>query len=161
LIPLTRGQFTIVDEENYAWLSKSLWAAGQAIKSGPHYATRKIYDPITKKQSALPMQNLVLGIKPEGGLTGDHVDPLRTLDNRRSNLRIANRSQQQHNKRRSRNNTSGYKGVTWNTQINSYIACIKTNGRGRKIMQSKNPAACAEAYRIAAEKEHGEFSRSE
>jgi len=51
------------------------------------------------------------GAIPDGYFV-DHADT-NTLNNSLSNLRLATASQNQHNKNRQVNNTSGVKGVTW------------------------------------------------
>jgi hypothetical protein len=92
-----------------------------------------------------------------GPLTIDHIDQ-NPLNNKFFNLRLANRSQQQHNKSKPYNNTSGHKGVSWNKTKQKYHAYIKLNGK--KIhLGSYKIFEQAVAARQAKELElHGEFS---
>jgi len=51
------------------------------------------------------------------------------LNNKRSNLRIATKSQNNINIKRKSNNTTGYTGVTYNKKFNKYCARISINGK--------------------------------
>ena len=57
------------------------------------------------------------------GLTVDHIDR-NGLNNKFCNLRLANGNEQQHNKSKYINNTSGCKGVYWDKLEQKYIARI-------------------------------------
>ena len=50
---------------------------------------------------------LILGLEKGDKREAEHVDPTRTLDYRRSNLRIATRAQNNANRRMRKDNTSG------------------------------------------------------
>jgi hypothetical protein len=56
----------------------------------------------------------------------DHINTDRA-DDRWDNLRLANRSQNGHNARSSRNNTSGFKGVAYHKRDKRYLAYISVN----------------------------------
>lgn len=58
----------------------------------------------------------------------DHVDR-NPMNNRIENLRAATRSENQHNHRMHKDNTSGYIGATSNKQSNKYLAQIRINGK--------------------------------
>jgi len=61
-------------------------------------------------------------------LVVDHINH-NTLDNTRSNLRIATKSINQHNRRLNKNSSSGVTGVTWYKQTGKWQARIKINGQ--------------------------------
>lgn len=62
------------------------------------------------------------------GLEGwDHIDYNNTLDNRKSNLRPATKSEQAQNKGMYNNNTSGIKGVVWDTLHQKWRTYIGVN----------------------------------
>jgi len=64
------------------------------------------------------------------GLKGwDHIDRNRTLDNRKSNLRPATKSEQCQNRSINKANTSGVVGVGWDNLHQKWRAYIGTNGK--------------------------------
>ena len=101
-IKLTRGQYTLVDDEDY-WLNNYNWYALKT-KSG-FYAARHG----TLEGKFLLIHRVIMDF-PE--LTVDHING-DTLDNRRKNLRIATQHQQMFNRKSNSNGTSKYKGVSW------------------------------------------------
>lgn len=89
--------------------------------------------------------------------TVDHVNR-NPLDNRRSNLRIASIAEQQYNKVMMSNNTSGYKGVFWNTARKKWNAKINVNKKQVHLGYFNTPEEAHAAYCEAAKKYHGEFA---
>jgi len=87
----------------------------------------------------------------------DHVDG-DSSNNRISNLRQATHSQNMHNRKRCSRNTSGAKGVFWCEHRNKWRARIGNNGKTQSLGRYDTIEEAREAYRIAAEKLHGEFS---
>ena len=71
------------------------------------------------------------------GITVDHIvhdrRPLPQYDNRKSNLRFANNSQQQMNTTIWRNNSSGRKGVSFLKKNNKWKATITKNGENHNL----------------------------
>ena len=89
----------------------------------------------------------------------DHIkNPI--TDNRICNLRLATHSQNMKNRKIHKNNTSGYKGVTWRKDKNKWQAQIKVNGKKYRLGRFDCPKKAHEAYCEAAEKLHGEFSKA-
>jgi hypothetical protein len=78
-IPLTRGLHTIVDAEDYEWLSKYKWYAGSPKSSGTMYARR--YGP----GGVILMHRMI--VNPPKGMVVHHING-NGLDNRRCNLEI-------------------------------------------------------------------------
>jgi hypothetical protein len=89
----------------------------------------------------------------------DHRD-CDSLNNRIANLREATRSQNEGNKRKYRNNKSGFKGVCWNKQRQKWIAQIMVNRVPRTIGFYDDPALGHQAYLAAAVAARGEFARA-
>ena len=58
----------------------------------------------------------------------DHINGC-TFDNRRSNLRITTRSENNKNRKKHANNSSGIAGVCWNKAKGKWKAYIKSQGR--------------------------------
>jgi hypothetical protein len=81
------------------------------------------------------------------------------LDNRIENLREADKRQNAQNSRRPSNNTSGFKGVTYDRARDKWIAQIKTSSGHRSIGRFETAEEAGAAYALAAEKAFGEFAR--
>lgn len=88
----------------------------------------------------------------------DHIDG-NGLNNDIENLRAANHGQNQHNKGTQKNNTSGFKGVSWHKRDKKWQAFIKFDGKKRYLGSFDTPEAAHEAYKAAATKLHKEFAR--
>jgi hypothetical protein len=88
----------------------------------------------------------------------DHING-NTLDNRKCNLRICNRSQNFRNRTKQKNNTSGYKGVSFHKRLNKWQAQITTNKNKKCLGYFDTPELAFFAYCKANKKYHGEFGR--
>jgi hypothetical protein len=93
---------------------------------------------------------------PRGQL--DHVNANRS-DNRWGNLREADGSQNQANRRRAINNTSGFKGVSQRVDDAKWVAQIKVRGRSIYLGRYETPREAHDAYRTAAVEHWGAFAR--
>lgn len=89
----------------------------------------------------------------------DHVNG-DGLDNRIVNLRPATASQNMANARLSNRNSSGEKGVSWNSRAKKWQAFIGVAGKNKNLGQFAVKADAIEAYRSAAQRYFGEFVRS-
>jgi hypothetical protein len=90
----------------------------------------------------------------------DHHDGNRG-NNRWSNLRRATRSENNANRLRQRNNTSGFKGVTLEPTTGKWRARISKDRLRRTLGTFRTPEAAHEAYTAAARRLFGEFARAE
>lgn len=109
-IPLTQGQVALVDDEDFELVSQYKWCAGWDPTSHSFYAQARAPTQ-NGKQVTIRMHRLIMNAKP-----GEQVDHIhhKTLDNRKSELRVCSRNQNQHNSFRHTDNSSGYKGVCLN-----------------------------------------------
>lgn len=98
------------------------------------------------------------GEAPPPGMEIDHIDG-DGLNNRWSNLRLCNKSQNQANSRLRRTNTSGFKGVCWHGQHKRWMARIHHKGRQIHLGLYDTPEAAHEAYCSRARVLFGEFAR--
>jgi len=95
---------------------------------------------------------------PKNGI--DHINHIKD-DNRWSNLRDATNSQNNSNRVKQKNNTSGYKGVRWHKQHKKWRAEIKYMNKCIHIGCYTTPQEAAEAYKKKAIELFGEFSCTE
>ena len=88
----------------------------------------------------------------------DHINGVRT-DNRWINLRAASPSENQHNRGPQKNNTSGYKGVSWDKNSKAWRAQIKKFGKETCFGPFETALEASEAYQRAAAELHGSFAK--
>lgn len=93
---------------------------------------------------------------PEG-YEVDHKDR-NPLNNHIDNLRLATPSENQHNRAKSKNSTSGYKGVSWHKSEKKYYVQIKLNYKQYHLGSYDTAEQAALAYNEAAKRLHGEFA---
>jgi len=90
----------------------------------------------------------------------DHIDEI-VYNNLLENLREATRSQNQMNVGIRKDNTSGYKGVTWFKKKNKWNAQISINGKHKSLGYYHSIEEAKVAYDKAAQEIYGEFAKSE
>lgn len=98
----------------------------------------------------------ILGPSPIGFLP-DHIDGDR-LNNQRVNLRRVTRGQNALNGGVPRNNSSGFRGVSWHKSSKTWQAYITVAGRRLYLGQFAGIKDAARAYDRAAVKHFGEFA---
>ena len=81
-----------------------------------------------------------------------------TFDNRKSNLRIVDKSQNMMNRRIAKNNTSGVTGITWRNDSNKWRVRIQVNNKSISIGSYDTIEDAIEARNKAEEKYFGEYS---
>lgn len=98
----------------------------------------------------------VHGRFPARGVELDHVNGDKS-DNRLCNLREASHTQNGFNTGLRKNNTSGFKGVTWSPSRARWEAKIDVDGKTKRIGRYKTIEEAAEARRAFIEAHHGDF----
>jgi hypothetical protein len=139
-IPLTQGQFALVDDEDYEWLNQWKWCASWNPDTKSFYAMRA-GRARAKQFISIRMHRQILGLKRGNKLQGDHENH-DTLDNQRHNLRVVTNSQNHFNTR----NTKGY---YFNRSRKKYHAQIKINGRVIYLGAHDSPSEARSAYLAA------------
>lgn len=143
-IVLSNGVETLVDDDIYEYLNQWKWylnAWGYAIRS---------------KGNVTIWMHRLINQTPEGFET-DHINHNK-LDNRRCNLRSVTSSQNKHNRPKYKNNTSGYKGVSYDICHRIWKATIKFKCKKIHIGYYKDPLEASNAYQNKAKELFGEFA---
>jgi len=140
-----KGKYqTLVDDKDYDRLNKFRWS----ITNNGYAIRRSKYGYFLMHREIIEIPN---------GYEADHINGNK-LDNRKQNLRIATRSQNNANQRINSYNTSGYKGVSWNKTLKLWMAYIKVDGK-RYVKWAKNKEKAAEKYNQMAKEYFGEFAK--
>lgn len=147
-IELSRGKFALIDDDDYPLVSRFKWSYD---KNG--YVVRKIKRNGRQKKILL---HRFLRDAP-AGFDVDHTNKHK-LDNRRKNLRLATRSQNNANSGTRANSTSHYKGVSWNKRDKVWRAGICVNGDKRYLGSFRDEVEAAKAYDCAAREAWGDFA---
>jgi len=150
-ITLPSGTETTIDAEDYPKVELYRWCS-----DGGGYARASVWDTTTKKQTGLYMHRLLLS--PPATLHIDHIDNDQS-NNRRSNLRLATRQQNQGNSKKQTDCSSEFKGVHWNKPSRKWQAKIYQNGRQKYLGLYINEAEAARAYNTAATEHFGEYAK--
>jgi hypothetical protein len=154
LIPLTQGQWALVSDEDYDWLNQWKWYAHKDKKGG-YYAYRR-QSRKTGSLKPIHMATLILGV--EGGILPDHING-DGLDNQRHNLRVADYCQNAVNSDKPTNNTSGYKGVSWNSSKKRWRVELQFRGVRHTRCGFSSPESGARYYDMKMRELAGEFAR--
>jgi hypothetical protein len=128
--------YALVDDADFEWLSQRRWHLSTEGYVERHESGRLIY-----------MHRLILGLEHGDPRKGDHENRNR-LDNRRSNLRIAERGDLDNNQNVGvrADNTAGCRGVSWDKQRRKWKAQVQVTGEihflGRFETSAEADAAC-------------------
>ncbi len=90
----------------------------------------------------------------------DHINGIRN-DNRLCNLRECTNQQNLFNRKNESNNTSGFKGVYWETARQIWKVCIVVNNKHIYLGRFKEKQEAINSYLTSAKKYHGEFYRGD
>jgi len=151
-IKLTKGQYAIVDNEDFEWLNQWIWHVDWSKYTKSYYAKRGVFNG--KNMTSIRMHREILNA-PKSTQT-DHINH-NTLDNRKINLRIVTARQNAFNRSGAQiNNKSGFKGVfrrgkKWGAQIGLH-------GKYRWLGVFTTPEEAALVYNEAAKKLFGEYA---
>ena len=96
---------------------------------------------------------------PENKPFVDHIDGDRK-NNALSNLRWCTHAENQWNRGKQRNNTSEFKGVSFDKAAGKWKAQIGLDGKNEHLGYFYTPEKAAAAYEKAARELHGEFFRA-
>jgi len=159
-VPLSKGKFAIVDDEDYdlfsgavhAFCTDGIWYAVKSAHSGSNvYPHRQILERI-------------LGRSLNRAEHADHKNG-DSLDNRRANIRLATSTENQRNRRKQRTfcgrpTSSIYKGVKFMPKEKRWHATIYIARKPVFLGSYVNEIDAAYAYDKAACERFGDFART-
>jgi hypothetical protein len=149
-ITLTKGKVAWVDDEDYEWLNQWKWHAN--VHGLTWYAVRGVGP--SSSQLNIKMHRLIMNA-PED-MEVDHING-NGWDNRRENLRLCTNLQNQWNRPKQRNNTTGYKGVK--RSRGKFRATIQFRKKDIHLGHFSTAEQAARAYDKKARELFGEFAR--
>lgn len=145
-IRLTNGSISLVDDEDFEYLSQFTWTSNHG------YAQTNMSGVCVK------MHRLLMNAPKR--LQVDHINRDK-LDNRKSNLRLANQQENCANRGYLSNNKLGVKGVHEakdHYREKRFRASIRVNKKLINLGYYLTPEEAAKAYNEAAVKYFGEFA---
>lgn len=140
IIPLTRGFSATIDDGDFEYLSQYKYHYDKG------YAARTVRLD-NGKQSLVYMHVDIMGKRD--GMEIDHAD-LDGLNNQRENLRHCTHADNMKNRKMSKNNTSGYRGVQKVKGTDKWMAVIMIDGKSKYLGRFSNTEDAARAYDEAA-----------
>jgi len=152
-IKLTRGQFALVDDEDYEELNQFKWYALK--KRYTFYARRSIYID-SKTITSCYMHRQILGLV-DRNIQCDHKDT-NGLNNQKSNLRECSNTENQKNQRPRVGYSSKYKGVSFVKKRNKWVSGLVVDKKHIFLGSFINEIEAAKAYDEASILHHGEFA---
>ena len=143
-IPLTQSKVTLVEDGDFEFLSQYRWYANLVYD--------KWYARTSMGTGKIYMHQLLLRATEVDHINGD------SLDNRRSNLRSATRSQNAANRAKAGGMTSQYKGVSWDKANQKWRSTIMVDYKQVSLGRFESEHDAALAYNIKAFELYGEFA---
>lgn len=163
LVKLTQNQVALIDEIDEDLL-KFKWYADYSSSysnGGNFQAKRNSRKSESKRFTTFRMHRIILermlGRKLSSDEDVDHINH-NPLDNRRSNLRLASRSQNCQNQMKRSTNTSGYKGVHYLKREGKWRARIQCKGKRLLLGDFETAELAACAYDEKAKELFGKFA---
>jgi GcrA cell cycle regulator len=147
-IPLNDGKFSIVDAGDADALSRYVWFAVKGRNT--FYVARMDHE---NDEAFVYMHRELFGAAPDQMIDHENRDG---LDNRRSNLRLANASLNGANAGLRSDNNSGLRGV-WRA-AHAWKARVRVNGDDRRLGSFLCKYDAADAYDRAAKEAFGDFA---
>jgi len=139
-ILLNKGKVTLVDDDDFEYLNQLKW-----------HCNNHGYVTCSLNGKPILMHREILHAKDNECI--DHKNR-NILDNRKCNIRICTRTENKINQSIYKNNTSGYKGVTWNKAHQKWRASIA----GHYIGDFSSSKKAARAYDKKCSELYGDFA---
>lgn len=153
-IPLTRGQYALVDDADFAWLNQFKWYALKGRTT--FYAARAKYI-IGRHYQHLRMHRIIMNVSANKQI--DHRNH-NGLDNRRNNLRVCTNTENKQNGLPYKNCSSQFRGVWWCKNVKKWRAAITVNKKLIYLGYRSSEIECAKLYDAKAKELFGEFANT-
>lgn len=139
----------LVDDEDFDYLNQFNWQADISNSVSTHGKGNI---------GRCLIHRLIMDVLDNKNIEIDHIDGNR-LNNQKSNLRLANSSQNKCNRGARKDNKSGYKGISRHTVNNCWVARIKIpNGKYKYLGSFKKIEDAINTYNKFSIIYHKEFS---
>jgi len=149
-IELTRDKVALVDDEDYDDLIRYKWSTLSSGNNRYYYAVRW---GRPGERDVVLMHNHLLGSLGVDHINGDG------LDNQRSNLRSATKTQNGQNRKPNKNCVSEFKGINQRPNGKWYVR-IQVDGKRISLGYFNDEIDAAKAYDEAARRYFGEYART-
>lgn len=144
------GKYFIIDNSDIDRVRKHSWWSDSFNRP-----QTDIWDKEKKKSRRVLIGRFIMN--PPEGTVVDHING-NTLDNRRNNLRICTQSGNQKNRNNlNKNNTSGFRGITWDKFRNKWVAQLSLNYKHIYLGRYDSIEDARESVKKAICKYHGNF----
>lgn len=147
----THGEFKVkVDLDDVDKCKNYRWCVNKYKSNKYDYG--KYY--IISSNHSLLLHRFIMNA--EKGMVVDHIDG-DTMNNRKYNLRVCLHKENSRNSKHRKNNSSGYKGVSWFKRTNKWMAHIMVDKKHKTLGYFDNIEDAVNARRIAEKKYFGEY----
>lgn len=145
-IPLSRDKVALIDADDFDKVRDFQW---HVLGLNKPYARRTLRD---RDRNHVLMHRVITGARP--GQMVDHING-DGLDNRKRNLRLVTPEQNNLNRRKAKNKTSGFLGVS--IDQNHYRSRFRYGGKKIHLGMFDNPFEAAVSYDMAKAEIAGEY----
>lgn len=150
-IPLSQGYVALVDDEDAEQVKAYKWFAHVSGDGKRVYVKRK--KRVNEGEGHILLHRWLTNAPSD--MDVDHINR-NTLDNRRSNLRLATSAQNAAN--RSPNSGRRFRGISFDPKYNKWCVQLRVNRRLRYFGRYESEEEAARVYDRAASEAFGEFA---
>lgn len=120
-----------------------------------YYVRASVYNPKTQHSKVMFLHQFIMGAN---GKFVDHINS-NTLNNRKSNLRVVLDSNNSMNRKsKNKNNTSGYRNVSWSKSENKWVVQLQINKKNTILGRFDDVHEAGKFAEEMRNKYYGEFA---